>query len=95
MASNGIRHVGPPSICEFVDLHSPEPPHNEVNAWQHMLSLVYKEELNLNCIESLLDTLRSTAKLHSQQTVGSQLTATIPHPESAGERVGQMVIFYE
>lgn len=61
MAQNGLRQVGAPRIGIFADRFRPEPVHNEINAWQHMLNLLYKEALRRDVIESFLTSLSSPA----------------------------------
>lgn len=48
MANNGLRQVGEPRIGEFANRQRPEPVHNEINAWQHILNMIYKEALQRN-----------------------------------------------
>lgn len=45
MAQNGIRQVGATRVGIFANRFRPEPVHNEINAWQHMLNLLYEEAL--------------------------------------------------
>lgn len=45
MANNGLRQLGEPRIGEFANRQRPEPVHNEINAWQHILNMIYKEAL--------------------------------------------------
>jgi hypothetical protein len=61
MAQNGIRQVGAPRVGIFADRFRPEPVHNEINAWQHMLNLLYKEALRRGVVESFLSTLSKPA----------------------------------
>ena len=37
MSNNGFRQFKEPRIGEFANLQKPEPVHNEINAWQHIL----------------------------------------------------------
>ena len=45
MANNGFRQLKEPRIGEFAILQRPEPVHNEINAWQHIPNMIYKEAL--------------------------------------------------
>ena len=45
MATNGFRQLKEPRIGEFAILQRPEPVHNEINAWQHIPNMIYKEAL--------------------------------------------------
>ena len=45
MAESGTRQVLYPRIGAFADRQRPEPLHNENNAWQHLLNVIYKEAL--------------------------------------------------
>ena len=51
MAANGLRQIGQPRIG-FADHQRPEPVHNEINPWQHLLNLMYKEALRGDRVES-------------------------------------------
>ena len=45
MAENGIRQIVYLRIGEYADRQRPEPVHNEINAWQHILNVIYQEAL--------------------------------------------------
>ena len=57
MAGNGLRQLGEPRIGEFANRQRPV--HNEINAWQHILNLIYKEALQRNVIDLFLEILSS------------------------------------
>ena len=40
MAGNGVRQLGEPWIGEFAKHQRPEPVHNGINAWQHILVVI-------------------------------------------------------
>ena len=51
MAGNGLQQLREPGIGEFANCQRPKPVHNEINAWQHILNLIYKEALQRNVID--------------------------------------------
>ncbi len=57
MAENGICQLGKPRIGIFADRVRPDPLHCEVNAWQHILDLVYSESIRWNRFEKLIEIL--------------------------------------
>ena len=57
MAENGIRKIVYPRIGEYADRQRPEPVHNEINAWQHLLNCIYREALTSGLIEVFLEIL--------------------------------------
>ena len=59
MAQNGLRQLGEPRIGIFADRQRPEPVHNEISAWQHLLNLMYKLALDRGKIDSFLTILSS------------------------------------
>ena len=63
MAANGYRQMGPPKIGVFAVRQRPEPVHNEINGWQHLLNLVYKEALRRNRVDAILEILRAPVRL--------------------------------
>ena len=93
MASNGLRQLGEPRIGEFANRQRPEPVHNEINAWQHILNLIYKEALQRNNIELFLEILSSPVDTaNNGQVQLSPTLLTTPHEEGVGERVRQIDI---
>ena len=42
LASSGFRQLGDPIIGPYVDRQQPDPMHLEINAWEHILDLMYK-----------------------------------------------------
>ena len=57
MAENGIRQLGKPRIGIFADRVRPDPLHCEVNAWQHILDLLYSESVRRNRFEKFIEIL--------------------------------------
>ena len=62
MAENGIRQLGEPHIGKFADLIRPEPLHLEINNWQYVLDLIYKESVRRGVFEQLIDSLSNPPK---------------------------------
>lgn len=92
MAGNGPRQLGEPRIGEFANRQRPEPVHNEINAWQHILNLIYKEALQRNVIDLFLEILRSPVDTSNGQVKLSPTLLTTPHQEGVGKRVRQVDI---
>jgi hypothetical protein len=79
MAANGMRQLGEPRIGIYANLQRPEPMHNEINAWQHLLNLLYKEALQRQCVDLFLNILASPAKTTGntfQNQSGTQSSST-------------------
>lgn len=62
MAKNGIRQLGYPRIGKFADCIRPEPLHIEINNWQHLLDLIYKEAVRRDCFPDFIKILENPAK---------------------------------
>ena len=91
MASHGIRQLGEPRIGEFANRQRPEQVHNEINAWQQIFKLVYKEALQRNVIDLFLEILSSPVDTTNNNRVRlSPTLLTTPHEEGVGERVRQV-----
>ena len=45
MADNGIHQLGEPRIGIFAKRVCPDPLHCEINAWQHLLDLLYSKSV--------------------------------------------------
>jgi len=91
MASYGLPQLGEPRIGEFVNRQRPEPVHNEINAWQQILNLIYKEALQRNVIDLFLEMLSSLEDTINNNRV--QLFPTLlttPHDQGVRERVRQV-----
>jgi len=91
MKENGLRQVGPPRIRDFAERQRPEPVHCEINAWQHLLNLIYKEALNRNIVKHFLDVLGATVSTAStyEKDNNRKPKAVLPHPEGTGDRMWQ------
>ena len=61
MAENGIRQLGPPRIGIFADPQRPEPVHCEINAWQHLLNIIYREAVQRGTFAKFIDILSASA----------------------------------
>ena len=59
MAEHGIRQIGEPRIRYFADRLRPEPLHLEINSWQHVLDIIYKEALRRGRYGEFIQTLKS------------------------------------
>ena len=75
MAGNGLQQLREPGIGEFANCQRPKPVHNEINAWQHILNLIYKEALQRNVIDLFLEILSSPVDTTSNGQV--QLSPTL------------------
>jgi hypothetical protein len=54
MAENGIRQLGKPRIGMFADRVKPDPLHCEINAWQHILDLLFSESVRRHAFEKFI-----------------------------------------
>ena len=57
MAENGIWQIVYPRIGEYADRERPELVHNEINAWQHILNVIYQEALRRGLVKTFLEVL--------------------------------------
>ena len=57
MAGNRIRQCGEPRIGFFAKRVKPEPVHCEINGWQHLTNLMYKEGLQRNMVSEFVKAL--------------------------------------
>ena len=96
MAGNGIMQVVYPRIGEFADRQRPEPAHNEINAWQHLLNVMYQEALRRGLIETFLEILSLPLQASDNNQVRQSVPSTLPHhPEGAGDRARQSDLLQE
>ena len=98
MAENGIRQIVYPRIGEYADRQRPEPVHNEINAWQHLLNSIYQEALQRGLIERFLEILSlplQASDACSNQVRQTVLPALSNLPEGAGDRARQMLLLQE
>ena len=93
MAENGIRQFVYPRIDEFADRQRPEPVHNEINAWQHMLNMIYQEALKSGLIDEFLDVLSSPLQVQDthQERKTTGKSASSSYPEGAVTAFGKAV----
>ena len=60
MVENKIRQIGEPRIGIFAERIHPEPLHLEINNWQHILDLLYKEAVRRGKVDQFLSILRAS-----------------------------------
>ena len=58
MAENCLRQLGEPRIGVFANRQRPEPLHLEINNWEHVLDLLYRESIQRNKFFEFLDVLK-------------------------------------
>ena len=82
MAENGIRQIVYPRIGEYANRQRPEPVNNEINAWQHILNVIYQEALGRGLVETFLEVLSLPLQASDNNQVRGALSLTLPnHPE--------------
>lgn len=57
MAEEGIRQLDTPLIGEFAERQRPEPMHCEINAWQNVLNVIYREYVDRDMFSKFTDIL--------------------------------------
>ena len=62
MTDNGLRQLGEPRIGIFADRIRPESLHLEINNWQHVLDLIYKEAVRRRRFEEFVEVLQNPVK---------------------------------
>ena len=87
-----------PRIGEYADCQRPEPVHNEINAWQHLLNCIYQEALRRGLIEVFLEIL--SLPLQASDALPRVSKQFDPNdasvvPEGAGARERQLVLVQE
>ena len=92
MAENRIRQLGPPRIGHFADRQRPEPVHCEINAWQHLLNIIYREAVQRGIFTKFIDILSASAVRQStdQRAVTEKPRVFVSHDDGAGERSTQI-----
>ena len=96
MTENGIRQIVYPRIGEYADCQRPEPVHNEINAWQHILNVIYQEALRRGLVETFLEVLSLPLQASDNNQVRGAVSLTLPnHPEGAGDRARQSELLQE
>ena len=81
MAEHGIRQLGSPRIGLFADRVKPDPLHCEINAWQHMLDLIYSESVRRCAFDKFIQTLSAPVGLRPH-------VSTPPSTTEVDETVG-------
>ena len=61
MAENGIRQLGNPWIGIFAKWQHLEPIHCEINAWQHLLNIIYWVAVQRGIFTKFIDILSASA----------------------------------
>ena len=93
MANNGFRQLKEPRIGEFSNTQRPELVHNEINAWQHILNMIYKEALRETMWIYFLEVLSSPVDMTEIANIKlSRPQLATPHQEQIRERVRQVDI---
>ena len=73
-----------------------EPVHNEINAWQHLLNVMYQEALRRGLIETFLEILSLPLQTSDNNQVRQSVSSTLPHhAEGAGDRAKQSELLQE
>ncbi len=90
MEDNSIRQLVYPRIGEYADCQTPEPVHDEINVWQHVLNVIYQEALPRKLTEDVLEVLSSPLQvINNDQPRQVISTATSIYPEGTGDRARQ------
>ena len=96
MAENGIKQIVFPRKDEYADRQRPEPVHNEINALQHILNVIYQEALRRGLVETFLEVLSLPLQASDNHQVRRAVSLTLPnHPEGAGDRARQSELLQE
>ena len=87
MAESGIRQLGHPRIGIFADRQQPEPVHCEINAWQHLLNIIYREAVQRGTFTKFIDIMSASAvgQITDQGTVTEKPRVFVFHDDGAGE----------
>lgn len=65
MAENGMRQLATPRIGIFAERIRPHPLHCEINAWQHLLDLIYCKSVKRNLFHQFSKILSAPVGLES------------------------------
>ena len=60
MANNGLRQLGEPRIGLYCDRQRPEPMHLEINNWEHVLNLIYRESMTRGATNKMIKILQNS-----------------------------------
>ena len=88
MGENGIRQLGQPRIGIFPEQQRPEPVHCEINAWEHVLNIIYRQAVQRGIFDKFIDVLSASAvdKRTDQENVIEKPRIFVSHHDGAGER---------
>ena len=90
MAENGIIQMGYPRIGQCADRQRPEPVHDEINAWPHLLNAIYKEALRRELNEEFLEVLSLPLQVSDNDQARKPISTTqSTDPQGAGDRARQ------
>jgi hypothetical protein len=93
IAHSGIRQLEKPRIGIFANRVKPDPLHCEINAWQHLLDLIYSEALRWGCFDKFIEILSApvgwdvSERLNNDTAIGCSIplaeSSEAPFSESA------------
>ena len=69
MAKEGLRQLGAPRIGIFADRIRPEPLHLEINNWQHVLDLLYKEAVRRGKFKDFITILKNPVNVPPESSM--------------------------
>jgi hypothetical protein len=75
----------------FADRVKPDPLHCEINAWQHILDLLYSESLLQRCFEKFIETLSAPIGLSGQNCLNKESSESPATPNRAVDLIGEGV----
>ena len=70
MAENKLRQLGLPRIGGYANKIFPEPLHLEVNSWQHVLDIIYKESVRRDRFDPFITVLSNPITAEQQPGCG-------------------------
>ena len=87
MSENGIRQDGPPHIAPCAEQQQLEPVHYEINAWQHVSNIIYRETVQRGVFLKFIDALSSSAvgNRTDQENVTEKPRVAVSHADGSGE----------
>ena len=83
MADNGIWQLGHPRIRIFAERVCPDRLHCEINAWQHILDLIYSESVQRNIFSAFFETLSAPVSSGVSCVSGEEELASMTNAGSA------------
>ena len=92
MAENKLRQLGLPRIGGYANKICPEPLHLEVNSWQHVLDVIYKESVRRDRFEPFITVLSNPITAEQQPGCGLGYIAKeiIKHHEIEAKRMKRL-----